>query len=452
MKKHKVARRTAVAAIRGSVPDGKLRATRIILSDASQGVNPIGGFTQYDRAQGGAVVQLGAPAGDSAYDITVRGHETAHATHDKPPRKKKESVNEFNARQVVGDVINESRELPNVGLELLTAYNRAHIATVLKGDVRSILAKRRQVLRGDIPDSVGVRNASVLAAVRAVGMLRSYGGLDSLYKYRSKGARIIREAIGDRMYKAVKQICDIAKYPRGRNKAISMLSALLEIEPPPEHEGRKGDFESDMLETLAGTSLDGHMAIVNLLPKSVYCCKEKQVSRRHAPSGVIINTARYVSAIVSGCADGLFSRRLKQKAGGCVVIDASGSMGATKANLSAICKLVPTATVGYYSGFGNNGRGELCVYASGGKRFNGELPVEHMHHGNCVDLPAVKWMMRYPRPWVLVSDLKFCGGVVGSEVIALALVERAEKRGLLKVCRSLEEAFEDFGGKGEMPS
>lgn len=448
-RRNKVARKTALAAIRGSVPDGKVKGARIVLSDAPQGAQPIGGFTEFGRKKGGAVVRIGAPAGDDAFGITVRGHETAHATHDKRRRKKVMTANEMNAVQVVGDVINESRDLPFLSEGMMRQYNRAHLATALRVDVRSIVKNVRNAKRGLIPDTVALRNGNLLASVRAIGMLKHYGESTNA---RRKGLTAIKASIGDAMYKAARSVSNVASYPSGRNRAIGMLVALMETEPSTEREGEKGNPDDEgLLETIEGDALDGHMRLENLLPKSVYCCKEKQISRRNAPSGVIINARRYVNAIVNGCADGLFARRLKQKAGGCVVIDASGSMGASKANLSAICKLVPTATVGYYSG-GTKGRGVLCVYADAGKRFNGELPSEHLEGGNAVDLPAVRWLMKHPRPWVLVSDLQFCGGVSGSEEIALALVERATKRGLLTVYRSLEEAFEAFGGKGVMPS
>jgi hypothetical protein len=192
------------------------------------------------------------------------------------------------------------------------------------------------------------------------------------------------------------------------------------------------------------------MTIVDLRPKTVPCDKEKSITRKHAPNGVIINPTRFLSAVVSGDANGLFQRRVRQKAGGCVVIDASGSMGATRQNLSALCALVPTATVAYYSGGHSQGKGDLCVYANKGKRFAGELPAEHLKGGNAVDLPAVKWLMQHGKPWTLISDLEFCGGIAGSEIVAHALVERAVKRGDLTVYRSLDAAYEAFGGKGNL--
>jgi hypothetical protein len=256
------------------------------------------------------------------------------------------------------------------------------------------------------------------------------------------------------MISAIYSVMHYAKNRRTRAKAIGMMLALLENPELEQYDDDEkappGDPDNPLAPVSAGSAIEGKMDIADLMPKSMYCAKEKSVSTRYTPSGVLINATRYISAIVSGDANGLFSRRVKNKPGGCVVIDASGSMGATARNLSEICKLVPTATVGYYSGYGSGGRGVLCVYAKDGKRFSGELPEDKLHGGNAVDLPAIQWMMKHPKPWTLVSDLQFCGGVLGSEAVAHAIVERAMARGDLKVYRSLDEAYSEFGGKGEL--
>ena len=192
------------------------------------------------------------------------------------------------------------------------------------------------------------------------------------------------------------------------------------------------------------------MEIFDLRPKSVFTSKEKTISRRYAPNGVIINATRYVAAIVSGDSNGLFARRVRQKPGGTVLIDASGSMGASRENLRKLCELIPTATVAYYSGTDRNGKGILTIYAYKGKRYAGELPARTLQGGNSVDLPATKWLLQQGKPWSFVTDRGFCGGVLGSETVAHAIVEREEKRGELKVYPSLDAAFEAFGGKGNL--
>lgn len=445
-------RRTVAAAIRGSVPQGKLRKAKIVMREDTAGM-PIGGFTEYDRGNGGDVVKIGVPVVDTAFGITIRGHETRHASIHKPTRRKPMTENESVAAQIVDDVNDETLDLPPLNSGAFTVYKRAHLATAMR-DVRTITNKARKAKRGEIPDNVALRNSNLLASVRSLAMLSHYAkGEAPLCRVRDRGYAKVREAIGHRTFKALGQVIRQAEKRRTRAKAISMLVALMENEPDLESiEGEEmPDPHGEILAPVThGDALDGHMRLIDLRPKTVYCAKEKSITRKHAPSGVIINAARYVSAIVSGDGNGLFSRRVRQKPGGCVVIDASGSMGATATNLSEICKLVPTATVGYYSGQGGGGRGDLCVYANGGKRFNGALPDEYMHYGNAVDLPAIRWMMQFPKPWILVSDLEFCGGVIGSEAVAHAIVERAVQRGDLTVYRSLDAAYEAFGGKGDL--
>lgn len=449
-------RKTIRDSLRASVPEGKLLGAKIVLRDSAEN-SPIGGFTEYDRAKGGRVTKIGGPTGDDAFGIAIRAHEAAHATHHKPTRKKLlSSETEAVVSQIVDDVDVESKPVPSV--PHVTQYKRAKL-TVAMRDVRNIARAKRRVKAGTLKDSVALRNGDVTCAVRCIGMLRNYGEIQygeaySLDEMRAKerGFKALRKALGDRMFRAAAKVAEVATSRRRRAKAISMLLALMEEdEQDNEPEKEEGpETEGDILAPVEhGDGLDGHMEIINLLPKSAFCSKEKRVSRRFSPTGVIINPNRFVAAIVSGNGNGLFSRRVRQKQGGCVLIDASGSMSATCKNLSAICRLVPTATLGYYSGY-DTGRGDLCIYALNGQRFDGELPQAHLHGGNCVDLPAIRWLMERPKPWVLVSDLKFCGGVLGSETVAKAIVEREVSRGNMTVYRSLDEAFAAFGGKGQL--
>jgi hypothetical protein len=440
-------RKTVRDAIRASVPDGKLKRAKIVLADSPEKRSPIGGFTEYERANGGAVVKIGAPAGDNAHGITIRGHETRHATRHTPKRKKPMTENEAIAAQIVDDVNIECTPLPDTNVSL-RPYRRAHLAVAMDG-VRTLKKNARAVKNKIAPDTARLRNGNLLNAVRTVAMLHSYGQGGPEAVARERGYLKVRQAIGDSTYSAIAQVIKLAKNRRMRARAISVLVALMENEETPETERDEPETEDgDILAPVTGgDALDGHMRIVDLRPKTIPCDKEKSITRIHAPNGVIINPTRFLSAIISGDANGLFSRRVRQKPGGCVVIDASGSMGATRENLAALCALVPTATVAYYSG-DDHGKGDLCVYANKGKRFNGTLT--HVHGGNAVDLAAVKWLMRHGKPWTLVSDLEFCGGVLGSEIVAHALVERAVKRGDLTVYRSLDAAYEAFGGKGDL--
>jgi hypothetical protein len=447
--------KTVREAIRASVPDAKLRKARIVLTeDGFQGGN-IGGYTQYEREHGGDVVKIGAPIGDDSRGITIRGHETRHATRHKPQRKKPVTENEAMASQIVDDVNIECSPIPEA--KSGRAYRRAHLATAMR-DLRTIVNRGRNMRSGIEPNTVQGRNAQLLASMRVGAMLRHYATsevpMPDELKVKLRGLTKLRNIIGQKTFTALSAVQRLAVKRTTRNRAISMLSSLMEVELTPEEiefEEREARTEAEILMPVTeGGAIEGHMAIRNLIPKSVPCSKEKQISRRFAPDGVIINGARFVNAIVSGQSHGLFARRTRTKPGGTILIDASGSMAANAKNLTALCELCPTSTVAYYSGQGSGGRGELVVYALNGKRYGKELPENSIHGGNAVDLPAIKWMMRLPKPWTLISDLGFCGGVLGSEQVAHALVERCTQRGDMIVHKSLDAAYEAFGGKGEL--
>jgi hypothetical protein len=229
---------------------------------------------------------------------------------------------------------------------------------------------------------------------------------------------------------------------------------LLEDPPPAEREEeedkpkRDREDEGILAPVTHGDATEGHMTVIDLRPKSAYTAKEKKINMRYAPSGVHLNPTRFVSAIVQGDGKGLFSKRVRQKPGGTVVIDASGSMHPSIETLTALARKVPTATIAYYSG-NERAEGILAIFANKGKRFDGILPRETLRGGNAVDLPAVRWLMDHPKPWTFVSDLQFCGGARGSEIIAKALLERAEARGEVKIYRSLDAAYEAFGAGNE---
>jgi hypothetical protein len=463
MAKRLPTKKTVRAAIRASVPEGKLAKARILLAPIEQNKTPIGGFTQYGEQKGDGVVKIAAPINDDAFGITVRGHETRHASKHTLKRKKPMTPNEAIAGQMVDDVNIETLPVPNV--KFAREYRRAHLAVAMK-DLRDMVREQRLVKANPAKDTVEHRNANILRTVRTMAMTQHYGGksfdrtdkgdFTPEFKTRKKAIEAYRDIIGHKMVSAIWQVIKLAKMARNRNKAISMLTGLLEAnrpdmddedEPP---SPRGGDVI--LQPVVEGSALDGHMKIVDLRPKTAFTAKQRQITRKYAPNGVIINTIRYVAAVVSGDGNGLFARRIRHKAGGTVVIDASGSMGVNRTSLKALCETIPTATVAYYSGGDGNGRGQLTVYALNGKRYSGELPQNSLIGGNAVDLPAVKWLFQQAKPWTLVSDLEFCGGVIGSEAVAHAIVDRATERGELTIHRSLDAAYEAFGGKGDLPT
>jgi hypothetical protein len=465
--KMKPNKKTVRAAIRGSVPHGKLKKARIVLKDEPYATSRIAGFTQYDEKDRITVTKLGAPLGDNAEGITVRGHETRHATFQKRTRKKPLTQNEANAGQAVDDVFVETRELPQKSFDPSTGavivpsgleeYRRAHIATAMK-DLQNVKRDIRRVKAGTAKEDYAMRNFRLLALLRAKAIFRHYSDESTnrrTVKQARKGAASIAGIMGEETNRLLNQVMDYAKSERGRSRAISLLNSIMENEPVledyPDEPPATPHEDSDILSPVVhGDALDGHMGIKNLMPKSAFTSKEKKQLIRYSPDGVIINAPRYVNAMASGDGNGLFMRRIRRKGGGTVLIDASGSMGASAENLTELCKVAPTATIAYYSGGDGRGRGDLVIYAHKGRRYDKPLPEEYMHGGNAVDLPAVRWLLKQEKPLTLISDLEFCGGVLGSEPIAHALVERAQQRKELSVLRSLDAAYEEFGGNGSL--
>ncbi len=100
-------------------------------------------------------------------------------------------------------------------------------------------------------------------------------------------------------------------------------------------------------------------------------------------------------------------RRPLRRWGGSVLIDTSGSMRLGSDDIDAILAAsMGVALVAIYSG--SEGEGELRVVARGGRRAATEQ-LEPFGGGNIVDLPALDWLARQPRPRIWVSD----GGVTG---------------------------------------
>jgi hypothetical protein len=459
--KNKIDRRTIRDAIRGSVPDGKLRKTKIILKDDISR-EAVGGFVKWSEERNAKVEQLGAPSGMTADHIAIRDHETRHATyHGKRSPKKKMTAQENLVANFIDDVHDESVNMP-VGCNgaSLIRYARKHLALAVK-TLRHMERDKKQMMRDPRINTPMARNAMMLHSLRLMQMLATYGAMSycGLKWPKTGNASKLRIRLrsmlgGARQYCALDDIMHLAQRRRNRTKAIDMALQLLEPEYDPDDidysELDIPPMNGEMLGHVAhGSAEAGTMEIRYLLPHDTVCSREKVKTRKLAPDGVLINPARYVAAIVNNDSAGLFARQLKRKLGGTVVIDASGSMSPTAVALRKVCEKIPTSTVAYYSGQGN-ATGTLSVYAAKGRRYSSDLPENTLYGGNDVDLPALRWLMKHPKPWTLVSDLEFCGGIRGSEVIAHAIVEREVKAGNLKVYRSLDAAYHAFGGKGDL--
>ena len=157
--------------------------------------------------------------------------------------------------------------------------------------------------------------------------------------------------------------------------------------------------------------------------------------------GVKIRMNKLALASVNPNATRLFT---KNRVGGTVLIDASGSMSLYDKDLYKIAEKIPAGQVAYYSGMcdsyysKDHWRGDLVIYAKDGKirRQNKSLPF--VWSGNLVDYPAIKWLLNQPAPRYLISDWGFTGG---SKLRKMAhrLCQSAVDSRQLVVVRNLDE-------------
>lgn len=98
--------------------------------------------------------------------------------------------------------------------------------------------------------------------------------------------------------------------------------------------------------------------------------------------------------------------RTKRIPGGSILVDDSGSMGLSDANLDRIIETAPVATVAVYAGRDGGNGGEIRIVAKDGKRVaKGGLSTDYS--GNGIDGPALEWLGTQPYPRIWISD----GGV-----------------------------------------
>jgi len=120
----------------------------------------------------------------------------------------------------------------------------------------------------------------------------------------------------------------------------------------------------------------------------------------------------------------VFGRRIRKRgpSGGSVLIDASGSMSLSAADIDRIIASAPLATtVAVYSG--SDDEGELRVVVRDGYRAS-PADLDPYGSGNIVDLPALEWLSDQPAPRVWISD----GGVTGcGDISTKAIQARCEE-------------------------
>lgn len=148
---------------------------------------------------------------------------------------------------------------------------------------------------------------------------------------------------------------------------------------------------------------------------------------RSATYGGKIGTASRVNT------DGaLFRHKRMSTGGGTVLIDCSGSMRLTEADVLRILEVAPAATIATYSA--SPMRGELRVIAKNGRRADAS---ELIPPGGCnvIDVPALEWLGRQssrPRVWVCDGAVTGIGDGFSGRV-SHACARLARKYGIHRV-------------------
>jgi hypothetical protein len=136
--------------------------------------------------------------------------------------------------------------------------------------------------------------------------------------------------------------------------------------------------------------------------------------------------------------DGAVFRRRARRGGGTVLVDTSGSMSLDVADLDRLLLATPSGVrVAIYSGRGSEG--ELRIVADAGRRAT-RAHLERYGSGNVVDLPALEWLARQPRPRLHCSDFGVTGvGDRGSASLKRRCVAVSRRAGIHRVA-TVDEA------------
>lgn len=401
------------------------------------------GATHYGRVGrtgGFRVTGLDLPSVDSARGRLIRAHEILHASASEVrPR--------WRARwdERIANIIEDVR-LHTTLWESMRHLDRDAGAVALQ----DALQVRRAFKDGDVVTD-DAWNVSVLMAVRAYAVAFGAARPSARVSISTDAFRRVTRALTDAYGLHVQDAIQLIRYQVScgeMDEACGALSRLLRTDPVEPEE----DDDEDRPYTLMGErskpgaesaqTPSSPMDIVEL-PRT-RATAPPRTRRGFARSGSRLNVRRAARAVASLSTHGLFLRRNK-RAGGAVLIDASGSMRVEPEALAEVCALAPAGVVGYYSGMRSRRDegvfGTLHVFARGGRRAS-ECP--RTGGGNSVDLWALRWLLKQVGPRVFVTDGRFTGGPKGQAQAAFMELKHAEDRGLVTVVETVEQARELF--------
>lgn len=141
----------------------------------------------------------------------------------------------------------------------------------------------------------------------------------------------------------------------------------------------------------------GRMLIEKLPMASSRAIPQRSRIRRFDDHGSVLGAVHRLTT------DGRIFIHKKRAVGGTVLVDMSGSMRLTSADLEKIVDTAPLATVAIYAGHGTYG--VLSVVASKGRMATRSvLRDARYRRGNIVDGPALRWLAQQQEPRIWISD------------------------------------------------
>lgn len=423
----------------------------------------IAGYTQYD---GDRVTRVVVPRAESAQDRVVRMHELLHAKHSPIKHRLPKGCTDL-AYQIYEDSRVHGVYWPaHLPTSRDREISRCELAVALR-DLRT-LDHRESIPRDQWDHSVLVAIRSLTIIYRHLGNMPCVPA--SAYRRREKmlkrinrlRSRVNRYFPLDDTRNVMSRIVNtrIEIKPTERTRLIRAVQALLiggspeplpilqdQGIPNPEPEDRKPSKSK---------KLGIEMAVYEPT-RSVPCLPASKREKRYSPNGGRLNVAGIPRFITQWDSRRLFrTTPQRQSWTGTVLIDGSGSMGVDSARLARLCAAIPGATVAYYSGdksiqwkhpnpIYDDIEGTLVVFARNGTRIDAtETPCHSAD--NEVDAAAIEWLVQQPGPWVLVTDLRFCGGRDGQVQRAHNLLKCYPA---IKVIKSIADAWSDLVGTTE---
>lgn len=184
----------------------------------------------------------------------------------------------------------------------------------------------------------------------------------------------------------------------------------------------------------------GEMRVETLPPSRSRPIPAAARGRSFSDHGAVLSAAHRLPV------DGRVFLRRRRQPGGTVLIDASGSMRFTPADLERITAAAPLATVAVYAGRGRSGT--LAIVASRGRVACADsLRQAARGTGNVIDGPALRWLAGQPEPRVWISDGHVTGRGDQSSADLVVNAIQICRQGRIRRAAKVEEVSDLLGTK-----